>query len=78
MPSSEACWTLAMLSRASLGDFCPAIAELRSFCETVNDPDYVWLTVLRRLCRAAGLEQRDWRRQLLGYIARFERPSDLT
>ena len=50
-------------------------AGVASFCETFNDPDYVRLTVLRRLCRNAGLDQRDWRRQLLGYIARFERHS---
>ena len=50
-------------------------AGVVSFCETVNDPDYVRLAVLRRLCRTVGLVQGDWRRQLLGYIARFEHPA---
>jgi len=44
-----------------------------SFCETVNDPDYVRLPALRRVCGEAGLEFVDRRRQLLGYIARFGR-----
>jgi ubiquinone/menaquinone biosynthesis C-methylase UbiE len=42
--------------------------------ETVNDPDYVRLSVLRELCSAAQFDALDWRRQLLGYIARFRRP----
>ena len=46
-----------------------------SFSETVNDPDFVRLPVLGRMCAEAGLAARDWRRQLLGHIARFERPS---
>lgn len=45
-----------------------------AFSETMNDPDYVRLPVLRALCAAAGLVECGWRRQLLGYIARFERP----
>lgn len=44
-----------------------------SFSETFNDPDYVRLAVLRRMCSDAGLTSRDWRRQLLGYVARFVR-----
>ncbi len=46
-----------------------------SFSETVNDPDFVRMPALRRMCAEAGLVARDWRRQLLGHIARFERPA---
>lgn len=48
-----------------------------SFCEAMNDPDYVRLPVLRELCTTAGLRSLGWRRQLLGYVARFrpEQPS---
>ena len=42
-----------------------------SFCEAMNDPDYVRLPVIRELCANAGLRSLDWRRQKLGYIARF-------
>lgn len=42
-----------------------------SFCEAMNDPDYIRLPVLRELCASAGLRSLDWRRQMLGYIARF-------
>lgn len=45
-----------------------------SFSETMNDPDYVRLPVMRQMCRTAGLHALDWRRQKLGYIARFTRP----
>lgn len=47
-----------------------------SFCEHLGDPDYVREGVLRRLCRAAGLQFLDRRRQPLGYIMRFVRPAD--
>jgi ubiquinone/menaquinone biosynthesis C-methylase UbiE len=43
--------------------------------ETMNDPDYVRLAVLRELCGAAQFDALDWRRQLLGYIARFRNPA---
>jgi ubiquinone/menaquinone biosynthesis C-methylase UbiE len=46
-----------------------------SFSETMNDPDYVRLASLARLCAAAGLEPLRRRRQILGYIARFARPA---
>jgi ubiquinone/menaquinone biosynthesis C-methylase UbiE len=42
-----------------------------SFSETFNDPDYVRVPVLRGMCEDAGMEEVAWRRQLLGYIARF-------
>lgn len=42
-----------------------------SFCEAMNDPDYVRLPVIRELCASAGLRPLDWRRQKLGYVARF-------
>jgi hypothetical protein len=38
----------------------------------MNDPDYVRLPALQAMCGAAGLVERDRRRQLLGYLARFE------
>jgi ubiquinone/menaquinone biosynthesis C-methylase UbiE len=43
--------------------------------ETVNDPDYVRLTVLREVCASAQFDALGWRRQLLGYIARFRSPA---
>ncbi len=55
-------------------------AGTASFCEAMNDPDYVRLPVIRELCARAGLRSLDWRRQKLGYIARFrpQRPSTLS
>jgi SAM-dependent methyltransferase len=43
-----------------------------TFSETMNDPDSVRLPALQAMCGAAGLVERDRRRQLLGYLARFE------
>jgi ubiquinone/menaquinone biosynthesis C-methylase UbiE len=51
-------------------------AGTMSLSETINDPDYVRLAWLRRACAAAGLTERDHRRQLLGYIARFTRGAE--
>jgi SAM-dependent methyltransferase len=62
----------------------PALAELRrvlrpggvlSIAETLTDPDYVRDATLRALALDAGLEFVDRRRQPLGYIMRFRRPS---
>jgi len=50
-------------------------AGVVSFSETVNDPDFVRMPALRSMCWDTGLRIRDWRRQLLGHIARFERPA---
>jgi len=44
-----------------------------SFVETFTDPDYVRLTVMRRMTAAAGLHEQSWRRQVIGYTARFTR-----
>jgi ubiquinone/menaquinone biosynthesis C-methylase UbiE len=46
-----------------------------SFVETFTDPDYVRLPVMREMCGGVGLQLLDWRRQLLGYTARFQRPA---
>jgi ubiquinone/menaquinone biosynthesis C-methylase UbiE len=42
-----------------------------SFVETFTDPDYVRLPVMRRMAVAAGLREDRWRRQAIGYTARF-------
>jgi SAM-dependent methyltransferase len=77
----DAAYLVSMLGEVP--DQAAAVGELTrvlrrggvvSFCETVNDPDYVRLSVLRRMCWDAGLQATDWRRQLLGYIARFTKP----
>ena len=44
-----------------------------SFVETFTDPDYVRLPVMRRMTAAAGLHEDRWRRQAIGYTARFTR-----
>lgn len=47
-----------------------------AFAETLTDPDYVPLDMLRDLCRATGFTFDGERRMLLGYMMRFLRPAD--
>ena len=44
-----------------------------SFVETFTDPDYVRLPVMRQMTAAANLREHGWRRQVIGYIARYPR-----
>ncbi len=64
-------------------DASASVAELRrvlrpggtvAFAEALTDPDYVRQRELRRLCWEAGLRFVELRRQVVGYIMRFERP----
>jgi ubiquinone/menaquinone biosynthesis C-methylase UbiE len=80
--SMDAAFLVAVLGEVP--DRPAALAELRrvlrlggtlSFLETLTDPDYVFIDLLKDLCRAYGFELIEHRRLLLGYTMTFAAPS---